>query len=85
MNDSPWRVVVSMKMQRSSMPADYIHGIGLYECPLSTTRDVMRQVEAELFCPSGRFVQLLKFYTTLFRNPLTGLKDDNVTPTRLLE
>jgi hypothetical protein len=49
MNDSPWRVVVSMKMQRPSMPADYIHGIGLYECPLTTKREVMRQVEADPF------------------------------------
>jgi hypothetical protein len=49
MNDSPWCVVVSMKMQRHSIPADYIHGIGIYECPLSTKREVMRQVEADPF------------------------------------
>jgi hypothetical protein len=47
MNESPWRVVVSMKMQRPSIPADYIRGIGLYECPLTTKREIVRQSEAE--------------------------------------
>jgi len=36
------------------------------------------------FFPSGVFVQLMKFYTTLFRNPLTRLKDDNVTHAMLV-
>jgi hypothetical protein len=72
-----------MKMQRSSFPADYNHRIGLYECPLSAKSGFMPGGYISFF-PSGVFVQLMKFYTTLFRNPLTRLKDDNVTHTMLV-
>jgi hypothetical protein len=72
-----------MKMQRRSMPADYNHGIGLYECALSA-KSGYRSGGGISFFPSGVFAQLMKFYTALFRNPLTRLKDDNVTHTMLV-
>ena len=66
MNDSPWRVVVSMKMQRPSKPADYIHGTGLYEWPLTTSREVVRQMEADIILSIRPFRATHKIFYNSF-------------------